>query len=292
MTAQLSRSGCIRGLENIKPDHGRPSSGGLSRAVLHLPPMSNTPGTGSGAGLPVSAPGPALRRSTLLKPGAPGQALMPSFEHKFAARHERWSREAELDAEERKFAEKRRAEELLWADTTRRRQGRDRGGGGTEGGDETRSIEGFQRPGITGGFSEGLGAGCESERTRRRRGRGVVGVDEGKVTEMVPEREQERLTQIFGMLDARELGEVRLDEALFHMAENAQVGAGSVRHIVASKCCLDFVKGSPRSGEISSGEIKCIMAEIANSPKDPDFYPREVDLENMEAARMIARELR
>lgn len=158
---------------------------------------------------------------------------MPSFERKFAARHDKWSREAELDAEERAFAEKMRAEELLWTGTTRRRQGRDRGSGGAEGGDETRNITGFQHPSGTGGCSEGLGADCESERTRRRRSRGVVGVAEGKVTELIPEREQERLTQIFGMLDSRELGEVRLDEALFHMAENAQVGAGRVLRSIA-----------------------------------------------------------
>lgn len=33
-------------------------------------------------------------------------------------------------------------------------------------------------------------------------------------------------------------------------------------------------------------------AEIANSPNDFDFYPSGVDLQKMEAARMVAHELR
>lgn len=244
VTSRLSLSGCKHGQDNTRSNNGRPVPGGLTKAV-HLPPMLETPpAMGGGAGLPGSAPAPgggggsglALNKSTLLpfKPGAPGQPTVPSFERKFAARHEQWSREAELDAEERAVVEKIRTEELLRRSTTgifSRQQGHYSGGGAAgRGGDETRDKAGCQHSGGTGGCFEGLlGAGYSSERTRRRRGRGASAVAaEGKVTELVPEIEQELLTQMFGMLDSRERGEVRLDEALFHMAENVQVGAGSV----------------------------------------------------------------
>lgn len=53
--------------------------------------------------------------------------------------------------------------------------------------------------------------------------RDIGGDGDGAVKELIPEKEEEILTEIFRNLDGRGRGEVRLDEALFHMTENAQV---------------------------------------------------------------------
>lgn len=215
------------------PSHGaaRPAThptatAGLTRAV-HLPPMAETPRESRPYALAGRGPNAVgggkrqwLKKQQLLtpKPGAPGQSLMPSFQRKFDAKHEAWSREAEEHAEERSFEEQRRAEELL-----RERHGLD--GGGSGGG--TRDVYKPKRgnvfePGIEKGRRE-LGGARRPRRTRRRGWRDGDYCDEGTVAELIPEREEELLTQMFQMLDAGAVGEVQLDEVLFHMTENAQV---------------------------------------------------------------------
>lgn len=220
------------------PSHGaarRPAThpaatAGLTRAV-HLPPMAETPREGRPYALPAGGPNAVgggkhqwLKKQQLLKPkpGAPGQSLMPSFQRKFDAKHEAWSREAEEHAEERIFEEQWRADDLL-----RERRGRDIGGGGGGSDGGGRDMYEPKRGDMFGSaVEEGrgeLGDARRPRRTRRRGRRDGDYCDEGTVAELIPEREEELLTQMFQMLDARDVGEVQLDEVLFHMTENAQV---------------------------------------------------------------------
>ena len=215
------------------PSHGaaRPAThptatAGLTRAV-HLPPMAETPRESRpyalAGGVPNAVGGGKrqwLKKQHLLtpKPGAPGQPLIPSFQRKFDVKHEAWSREAEEHAEEGSFEEQWRAEELL-----RERRGLD--GGGRGGG--TRDVYKPKRGDVfESAIEKGrrkLGDSRRPRRTRRRGWRDGDFCDEEAVAELIPEREEELLTQMFQMLDAGDVGEVQLDEVLFHMTENAQV---------------------------------------------------------------------
>ena len=212
------------------PSHGaaRPAThpaatAGLTRAV-HLPPMAETSREGRAYGANAFTGGKHqwLKKQQLLtpKPGAPGQSLVPSFQRKFDTKHEAWSREAEEHAEERRFEEQCRAEALL-----RERLGLHRGGGSSNGG--ARDAYKPKRGDVFGSAVEegypDLGDARRVRRTRRRGWRDGDYCDQETVAELMPEREEELLTQMFQMLDARDRGEVQLDEVLFHMTENAQV---------------------------------------------------------------------
>lgn len=216
------------------PSHGaaRPAThpaatAGLTRAV-HLPPMAETPREGrpitlaAGGCSNVVGSGKRqwIKKQQLLtpKPGAPGQSLMPSFQRKFDAKHEAWSREAEELAEERSFEEQWRAEDLL-----QERRGLDGGGGGGGGRDVYESKRGDVFGSVIEEGRRKLGDVRRPRRTRRRGWRDGDHCDEGTVAELIPEREEELLTQMFQMLDSRDRGEVQLDEVLFHMTENVQV---------------------------------------------------------------------
>lgn len=210
---------------------------------------------------PVSSPsgfgrfGPD-QRPPLLEPGTPCRPSMGSFHRKFTAYHERRSREEELEAGRRRLREQRRTERLiqqqqqqqqLYTRGPRRSFGNagdpscGEGSMRPSGRDPGEGCEPGVRPGY--GVAEGSFAPGEADsKTRRRRRRGrprfvdacgsgdVIDSEgeaesggEGGATELIPEREKEILTDIFKNLDSRGRGEVRLDEAVFHMTENAQV---------------------------------------------------------------------
>lgn len=211
----------------LQPAVAAPS--GLSKAV-HLPPMIETSRddrlaaglAGSNTTIANTGKTPSLKK----RPFIETPLTMSSFERKLAARREQWSREAEADAEKRAFKEQCRTQELLRGFGSR---GGDRKGG---------QGYGYKIGACTGIQSQPLpsGGGCHSigdfRRIRKRRARsrdwrdyGDSRGDEGKVAEFIPEREEQLLTQMFDMLDARNRGEVRLDEVLFYMTENAQVGS-------------------------------------------------------------------
>lgn len=204
---------------------------GISKAV-HLPPMVEVPrdgrpatsSTGSNAAVGVAGENFSFNKHPLTRETRPS---VSSFERKLAARRAQWSREAEAEAEERAFREQLRAQELL-----RGLRGFNDGCGVGSRGERGCSFNvgastGFQYP-PAGDSCCGEGGG---RRTRRRRTRscgwrsssGDCREGDGNVTELVPEREEQLLTQMFGLLDARNRGEVRLDEVLFYMTENAQV---------------------------------------------------------------------
>lgn len=182
-----------------------------------------------------------------LKPGAPGQPLLESFERKFVAHHAKWSREADQAAEWRAVEDVRRAEELLAKGISPPESPSTTAGRGYYSNDSERPEKNAgcdrrdRRLRSTGssmtsspsgivGFP-GISRNSGSRVQRRRRPEEIVGGrgervwrdGEGGVTELIPEREEELLTYIFEHLDARGRGRVRLDEALFHMTENAQV---------------------------------------------------------------------
>lgn len=207
-------------------------SSGLSKAV-HLPPMVESPRDDrlapglAGSNIAVGSTG---KQSSLMKRPLTGGTLpMSSFEHKFAARHEQWSREAEADAEERAFQEQCRTQELLRCYGNRDRH--EKGGQGY--GYKIWASTGAQsQPPTAEGVYHSSG---NFRRIRKRRARsrdwrdyGDSRGDGGKVAELIPEREEQLLTQMFDMLDARNRGEVRLDEVLFYMTENAQVRGNNV----------------------------------------------------------------
>ncbi|CAM9749739.1 unnamed protein product [Scytosiphon promiscuus] len=206
---------------------------GLSKAS-HLPPMmtgtsreSCSAGSAAGWTAPAGSTGSSFSRN---KRPLSWQQSPPvsSFDRKLAARREQWAREAEAEAGERALQEQARAQELL-----RNSRGVDRArddGGGT--GHYCNNIGNIE---FTPQFPPAAGISHSQEnrvtRDQRRRSRsrsGPMGTafreDDGrKVMELIPEREEELLTQMFGILDARGRGEVRLDEVLFYMTENAQV---------------------------------------------------------------------
>lgn len=222
------------------PDYQHTASiapSGISKAV-HLPPMVEVPRDGRpAAGLTGSnaAVGVTGNRFSFNKRPLTGEArttTMSSFERKLATRRAQWSREAEAEAEERAFREQLRAQELL-----RGLRGFNGGGGGGDGGSGGMGERGYSfNVGASSGFQYlPPGDSCRGDggprRNRRRRIRGCgwrnssgdCREGDGNVTELVPEREEQLLTQMFGLLDARNRGEVRLDEVLFYMTENAQV---------------------------------------------------------------------
>lgn len=201
------------------------TTAGLTKAV-RLPPMTVPPRDGNPAAIKstgierrvAGGDGLGLKGSSpLLKPGAPTQSLIPSFERKFAAQHAVWSREAEVEAAERALRDQRRAEQLL-----RSRRDLGSGGLGLGKGRRARHDSGLTPP--SGGERQGPADSRCLWRRRRRGWREGGECDEGNlVVELNPEREEVLLTEMFKMLDARHRGEVRLDEVLFHMTENAQV---------------------------------------------------------------------
>lgn len=194
------------------------ASSGLSKAV-HLPPMNETPRhkrlaaglAGSNTAKGSTRGHPSFQFLTGETP-----STMSSFERKLATRREQWSREEEADAEERAFEEQRRTQELL-------RDFCGRGGHGNGGG----QGYGYNTAGSTG--NEDLRR-IRKRRVRSRDWRDCSNSrwDEGKVAELIPEREEQLLTKMFDMLDARNRGEVRLDEVLFYITENAQVGSSNI----------------------------------------------------------------
>ena len=207
----LAAAACLAEDTPARPGLGRSAvaaPSGLCKAA-HLPPMAETPRDGRRtAGSEDSGTVKATsRRSVLLQKRPFREETLPqvsSFERKLAARRNQWSREAEADAEERAFQEQWRTQELL-------RHFNDRGGGGKAG--ESCLRNGNSR----------------STRNRRTRSRDWRDCDDGfgdetKASELIPEREEQLLTEMFRMLDARNRGEVRLDEMLFYMTENAKVG--------------------------------------------------------------------
>lgn len=206
---------------------------GITKAV-HLPPILETPRDGQPVALKGGATAVrgkndfALSRPPLrLKPGAPGQPLIPSFQRKFAVCDKIWSQEAEAGAEERVLHEQWREKELL------RHRLESGGGGRGEGRGYNRSDN---NAGLSpGGFSRGPEGFQRTGRRRRRDLHGSDFSDEGVVVELIPEKEEALLTQLFDLLDARDRGEVRLDEVLFHMMENAQVRVGG-RKTFRSTC--------------------------------------------------------
>lgn len=204
------------------------SPAGLSKAV-HLPPMIETPRDNRlTAGLAGSNATVGSTGDSLKKPFLTGEtpSRMSSFERKLAARREQWAREEEADAEERAFHEQHRTQELLRG--FNKRGGHGKGGQGYSYKVGTSTGIKSHPPPAGGGYRNGNG---DSRRTRKRQARsrdwrdcGDSRGEEGKVAELLPEREEQLLTQMFDMLDARNRGEVRLDEVLFYMTENAQVG--------------------------------------------------------------------
>lgn len=178
--------------------------------------------------------------SMLLKPGAPGQSLLASFQRKFLAYHERWSGEQDKEDEERAHRELSRAEELILCRNSspsdmgtrkaemdyRRRSVRGKGSWVSAPGSATETDE--FRP-VT-RISQSRGAGSRGGRLL-----GDGGEDSMAVTELFPEREEYLLTKIFHHVDARERGGIRLDEVLFHITENAQVGIERFGRPVAAR---------------------------------------------------------
>ncbi len=233
----LAAAGCLTGGDTtVRPEYGQPAvaaPSGLCKAA-HLPPMAEMPREGRlAAGLEGSG---AVRGTTrnrfFVQKRALTQDSQPqsSFERKLAARRNQWSREAEADAEERAFQEQWRTQELL-------RDFNDRDGDGKAG-----ERYGYKVGDSTGFHSQPSRTGCrcrrnrDSRTTRKRRTRSHDwrdcedgGDNEGKALELIPAREEQLLTEMFGMLDARNRGEIRLDEVLFYMTENAQVGGARNR---------------------------------------------------------------
>ncbi|CAN0048238.1 unnamed protein product, partial [Ectocarpus fasciculatus] len=217
--------GKTAGPESVDPA-GTNFPSGVSKAV-HLPPLLETPGEGWPAAVPaagrVATTGNPLSSNKRPLAWQRPQSVS-SFERKLAARRKQWSREAEEEAEERAFEEQRRTQELLLGV-----QGLDDGGwqgGGREGYSYKVGGTAGPSPGSTqaGGRCHRNGGGARCARQRRARSRGPRDWgDDGTVTELVPDLEEKLLTEMFGMLDARHRGEVRLDEVLFYMTENAQV---------------------------------------------------------------------
>lgn len=216
---------------------------GLSKAV-HLPPMIETPRdnrlaasqAGSDPTVGSTREKPSLKNSLkeqkqkqkrFLTGETTPRPRMPSFERKLAARREQWSREEEADAGERAFQQQRRTQELLWDFGNRGHHDHAKGRQGYEYEVGISTGIRFQPPPARGGHRSSE----DSRRTRKRRARSrdwrdlsdSCG-DERRLAELIPEREEQLLTQMFGMLDARNRGEVRLDEVFFYMTENAQVG--------------------------------------------------------------------
>lgn len=164
---------------------------GLAKTV-HLPPLPSTPRDGqstefSGSGGPYDIRSMYTGRSNramLLKPGAPGQPLLPSFERKFAA----WCAVRSEEVQDKVEGQS---------------PSRGRGGGGQ----------------LWQGGSRGL--------FHRRRQQGHVWRDREphygqRAIELVPEKEEERLSRIFRMVDVLGQGEVRLNDFLFHVKENTK----------------------------------------------------------------------
>ncbi|CAM9801835.1 unnamed protein product [Pylaiella littoralis] len=107
---------------------------GISKAV-HLPPMVEVPRDGRPArGLTGSNTTDGVTGESFSFNQRPltgeTQPIVSSFERKLAARRKQWSREAEVEAEERAFLEQTRAQELLRG----LRSFHDGGGGGGGGG--------------------------------------------------------------------------------------------------------------------------------------------------------------
>ncbi|CAN0047652.1 unnamed protein product [Ectocarpus sp. 12 AP-2014] len=218
------------GPETVDPA-GANAPSGVSKAV-HLPPLLETPGEGWPAAVPIAGraaiTGEPLS-SNKRPPSRQRTRSVSSFERKLAARRQQWSKEAEEGAGERAFQEQWRTQEQLLGV-----QGLDDGGwqGGGRAGYRYK-VGGTA--GISPGFTQagrrchGNGGGVRCTRQRRVRSRGWRDRahhdwdDDEKVMELVPEVEEKLLTEMFGMLDARHRGEVRLDEVLFFMTENAQV---------------------------------------------------------------------
>eukprot|EP00752_Nemacystus_decipiens_P004170 g3813.t1 len=161
-------------------------------------------------------------KKQLLTGGTPPR--LSSFERKLAARSKQWSTEEQADAEERAFEEQRRTQELL-------RNLSNRGSHGAGGQRYSYKVEGrtgiqSHRPPDERGHHD-LNGDFRRVRKRQVRSRDWRDCsdsrrDGGQVAELIPEREEQLLTQMFDMLDARNRGEVRLDEVLFYMTENVQ----------------------------------------------------------------------
>lgn len=212
--------------------HAAAAPSGLSKAV-HLPPMIETPRdnrlaaglAGSDTAVGSTGENPSLKKRFFAGETPPRTS---SFERKLAARREQWSREEQADAEERAFKEQR-TQELLRGFNNRDGTGKSGQGYGYKIGAST-GIQSHPPPAGS-DYQNGNG---NFRRIRKRRARSRdwrdysnSRGDEGKVADLTPEREKQLLTQMFDMLDARNRGEVRLDEVLFYMTENAQVGSGN-----------------------------------------------------------------
>ncbi|CAM9595120.1 unnamed protein product, partial [Ectocarpus sp. 13 AM-2016] len=218
------------GPETVDPA-GANAPSGVSKAV-HLPPLLETPGEGWPVAVPIAGraaiTGEPLS-SNKRPPSWQRTRSVSSFERKLAARRQQWSKEAEKEAGERAFEEQWRTQELLLGV-----QGLD-DGGWQGGGRAGYRYKAGGTAGISPGFTQagrrchGNGGGARCTRQRCVRSRGWRDRahhdwdDDEKVMELVPEVEEKLLTEMFGMLDARHRGEVRLDEVLFFMTENAQV---------------------------------------------------------------------
>lgn len=203
---------------------------GLPRAA-HLPPMIGTSrescSAGSVAGWSAAAGstggGFCRNKRPLARQQPPAGS---SFERKLSARCEQWRREEEVVAEERAFREQARTQELL-----RDVQGLE--GRGDDGGvmgrhNHVEAAEFGHQSLSNGGASHSQGNATHARQRlscsrTRYEDDAYRGEDGGEVRELIPEREEELLTEMFGILDARCRGEVRLDEVLFYMTENAQV---------------------------------------------------------------------
>lgn len=235
----LAAAGCLAGGDmTARPEYVQPAvaaPSGLYKAA-HLPPMAEIPRGGRlTAGLQGSGEVRGITRNLFFMQKRPLTEESPpqsSFERKLAARRKQWSVEAQADAEERAFQEQWRTQGLLRDINDRNGDGKAGEGYGFKVGDT-----GFRsQPSRTGG-------GCRrnrvSRRARKRRTRSrdwrdcEDGCDyEETALELIPEREEQLLTEMFGMLDARNRGEVRLDEVLFYMTENAQVGVARKRDVI------------------------------------------------------------
>ena len=211
---------------------GRPAYAGLVKAVP-LPPLADAPIRDGPA--PWHLPGlddvtetrgrnaGESNRPKVLKPGAPGQPLLPSFERKFSA----WcaARAGGTGLFEAKEQQKRVGGLILG----RRRPGVRGGAGGDRGEGGWHYSVGRRGIQLSGrGEHRGLveHRGLESRSARRRPwcdSRGNDSYDGQKAIDLIPEREEELLSRFFGMVDTRGKGEVRLDEVMFHVKENAQV---------------------------------------------------------------------
>lgn len=162
---------------------------GLAKTV-HLPPLPSTPRDGqstefSGSDEPYDIRSMYTSRSNramLLKPGFPGQPLLPSFERKFSAWCAVRSEEARDKVEEQ------------WSSRGR----------------------GWQ---LWQGNSRGL---FHWRRQQGRVWRDRESHNGQRAIELVPEKEEEHLARIFGMVDFRDQGEVRQNDFFFHIKENAK----------------------------------------------------------------------